>query len=550
MLFAVLLLAAAQADSVAALRSAQHAQQAFELRRGLLAPRAPGSRSGACDEQIGRFCYWYDGDDAPLLPPEPEGIKHARRELLEVFDSAAAALPGDWWIAGQRVRYLVESDRLTEAYAAVRACRAERWWCESLDGFARHAAGDDRTADSVYAVALDDMPAALRCRWTDLTPLLTGGLRDRFAALDCGARAPLASHLWRLAQPLLSRPGNDRRVEHYARLTMVRMLERAGSAWSMSLADDLRELTLRYGWPVAWGGDVGHGLENGKAISGYERQPAFHFFPDHDAGLAPESSLWDLSPVRPHERYAPLYAKTFETLSPDITVLRRGDSTFVVIAYDLTRDTVWQGQRPLSRAVVLARDDATPPLVTTIDDSSRRGVVVARAPWPAAMVGFEVTQPGTLHVGRERLALTLHAASLVALSDLLVFDPPDSLPEDLGTVLSHVRGPARVAQGGRIGLYWEVYGVAPGEPIETTIHVAPLHAGWLRRVGSWLGLGRRNRETQLAWHEIAEPRDGMTHRAVMIDVSSLDPGQYGIAVTVTGRGRNVTTARELEIVRP
>ncbi len=545
MLSVALLLAAAQPDSLAALRSAQRAQAAFESQRSVLAPRTLPHGSGSCDERIGRFCYWYDGDYDPP-PREPEAIKQARGRLLDVLDAAAAAVPGDWWIAGQRVRYLVESDRLQEAAAAARACRAERWWCEALDGFARHAAGDDAGADSVYAAALADMPPEERCRWTDLTPLLEGEVLRRYAKLDCAARGPRAAHLWWLAQPLLSRAGNDRRVEHFARHTMVRMLQRAGSPWSMSLADDLRELTLRYGWPVAWTGDLGSGLETSRAISGYERQPAFHFFPD-DAETEP--GRWVLSPVRPHERYAPLYAMAFETLAPDITVLRRGESTFAVVAYDLARDTLWRGQSDLSRAVVLARDERTPTVVVRSDDSSRRGVVVASAPWPATVAGFEVTQPGTLHVGRARLALNPRDPALVATSGLLLFDPVDSLPGDLLAVFPLVHGRRPVAVGTRIGLYWEVYGLAPGEAFETTVNVRSLGAGLLRRMGSWLGLGKRSHETRLAWRDVAEV-NGLVHRAVMVDVGGLDPGHYRVSVDVTTRGREVTTARELEIVRP
>src|SRR5216117_4097450 len=117
MLFVALLLAAVQPDSLAALRLAQRAQAAFESQRSVLAPRTLPHGSGACDERIGRFCYWYDGDYDPP-PREPDAIKQARARLLDVLDSAAAAVPGDWWIAGQRVRYLVESDRLPEADAA------------------------------------------------------------------------------------------------------------------------------------------------------------------------------------------------------------------------------------------------------------------------------------------------------------------------------------------------------------------------------------------------------------------------------------------------
>jgi hypothetical protein len=545
------LLTAAPPDSLAALRTAQRAQQAFESRRGFLAPRTLGSRAadGDCDEKIGRFCYWY-GDDRVPLPREPDEIKVARRHLLDLLDSAAAQLPGDWWIVGQRVRYLVESERFPEAYAAARACRAEPWWCEALEGFARHAAGDDAVADTVYAAALADMPDALRCRWTDLTPLLDGTLRHRYSGLDCASRGAFSARLWWLAQPLLSRRGNDRRVEHFARLTMVRMLERAGSAWASPLADDLRELTLRYGWPVAWSQPLTDELNDTRDVTGHERVPAFHFFPNTDAEPEPGTSPWDISPVRPHERYAPLYAKTFETLTPDITVFRRGESTLVVVAYDLTRDTLWRRQPALSRAVVLARDERVPSVVISSDDSSRRGVIAANAPWPATIAGFEVTQAGTLNVGRARVALTPQSLAVVGASNLLVFDPVEQLPEDLSGVLPLVHGPTPVVAGGRIGLYWEVYGLVPGEPVETRVHVVPLHTGLLRRVGSLIGLGKRSRETELSWHEVADPQTGMIHRVVTVDVSSLDPGRYNISVVVAARGRNITTARELEIVRP
>ena len=534
----------AQHDSLAALRSARDAQAAFEFHRATLAPRTL-PRSGGCDEIIGRVCYWYNGDLDPP-PREPDAIQRARHRLTDVLDSAARVAPGDWWIAGQRVRYLVESDRLPDALAAAQGCRAERWWCEALEGFARHAAGDDSAADRVYGDALRAMPDTLRCRWSDLTPLLEGELQRRFAKLDCAARVPLAARLWWLAQPLLSRPGNDRRVEHFARLTMVRMLERAGSAWSISPGDDLREVTLRYGWPVAWASAQGSGLETARSISGFERQPAFHFFPDQNAGTDP---AWSLSPARPRERYAPVYARTFETLNPDLTVFRHGESTLVVVAYDLSGDTLWQPSA-LSPAVVLARDERQPPIVVRTDDASPHGVVVAAAPWPVAVVGFEVTQAGTLHAGRARLALTPRDPATVMASDLLLFDPGDSLPGDLAAALALMHGPRPVTAGTRIGLYWEVYGVAPGEAIETAVNVRSLHAGLLRRVGSFLGLGSGPRATRLSWRDAATPVDGVVRRAVIVDVASLDPGRYRLSVDIASRGRDVTTARELEIVRP
>lgn len=547
MLHVVLFLAGAQPDSLTALRTAREAQESFESRRRILAPRAPGRGAAECDEKIGRFCYWY-GDVDPL-PREPGTIASARNWLLTVLDSAAAQVPGDWWIAGQRVRYLVEGGRLPEAVAVARACRSERWWCAALEGFALHAAEDDAAADSAYGVALDAMPVAQRCRWTDLTPLLQGPLRQRFARLGCDARAAFSAHLWWLAQPLFSRAGNDRRVEHFARLTMVRMLERAGSAWVSPLADDLREMTLRYGWPVAWTAELGDRFDSGRDISGHERQPAFHFFPDAEPARDRATAPWTLLPPRPRERYAPLYAKGFENLAVDVTVFHRADSTFAVASYDLTRDTMWRQQSGVRGAVVLARDENIAPVVVPVDDVTRRGVVVAAAPWRATVVGFEVAQAGTHRAGRMRLALPDRDAADVGVSDLLVFDPVDTLPQDLFDVLPLVHGPARISSE-RFGLYWELYGLAAGEPIEATVNVTRLGGGLLRRIGASLGLGKRSRETSLAWRDHSSLDGGVLHRAVVIDVSNLEPGRYRIALTVVARSRTVTTARELEIVRP
>jgi hypothetical protein len=82
------------------------------------------------------------------------------------------------------------------------------------------------------------------------------------------------------------------------------------------------------------------------------------------------------------------------------------------------------------------------------------------------------------------------------------------------------------------------------------VNVKRLGTGWLRRVGGWLRLGHRSRETQLAWRETAQPVHGVAGRAVTIDVASLDPGRYRIAVSVAARGRTATASRELEIVGP
>ena len=153
-------------DSQHILRSARAAQAGFESIRRHNLPKEPGHGAADCDERIGRFCYWYDDDDETPRPPPPESeaITRARARLLATLDSAALALPGAEWIAGQRVRYLLQSGRPAEALAAARTCRAALWWCEALTGLALHVAGDYGPADSAYRAALAAKIGRASCR--------------------------------------------------------------------------------------------------------------------------------------------------------------------------------------------------------------------------------------------------------------------------------------------------------------------------------------------------------------------------------------------------
>src|SRR5947207_11651681 len=95
-------------DSVAVLKSVRRAQAAFESSRRLNLPERPGGWSGICGRRIGRICYWYEGDDNDSAPPEPTRLREARARLRAALEEAGAVLPGDEWIAGQRVHYPLE----------------------------------------------------------------------------------------------------------------------------------------------------------------------------------------------------------------------------------------------------------------------------------------------------------------------------------------------------------------------------------------------------------------------------------------------------------
>lgn len=543
---AAVLLLFLQSDSADLVWRARRAQEAFERERMFLVPAGLSSPSRRCDARIGRFCYW-SGDEGDEIPPEPPRIGQERSRLLEVLDSVAQALPGDAWVAGQRVRYLLEAGLADSARAAARACRAAAWWCAALEGLAEHVAGDFEAADRSFETALEAMPADERCSWTDLSDLLDNPLRRRYRRLSCDERRPVEDRVWWLAQPLWSSPGNDRRTEHYARVTMTRLLQRARSPYGLWGVDE-RELIMRYGWPVAWERDDGYGTREAIYI-GYEREPSWHFVPDapgfDDPALGDEPGALELKAAR--ERYAPAYAGSFRALEPAVATFRRGESTLVVASYDVSADTSFQDPAR-EAALVLERDERSPPVVERRSGAPPAGVLVARAPWMPALLSLELVDRARRVAARARSPALIPVAGPVALSGILLFDPPDSLPDDLPDALAraHVGG---VRRGARVGLYWEAYGLAPDQDVSTAVTVTPERTGWLRRFASALRLASPARGVRVEWRETVSPQQGRTARALAVDLKGLGPGRYRVDVTVSPPGQApVTTTRRLDVI--
>src|SRR6266496_5324900 len=125
-------------DSGAILKSARRAQAAFESTRRASLPELSGGSPGGRTEIIGRITLSFEsGGDDETVVPEPPRIRSARARLLSTFQEASAALPGDEWIAGQQVRYLIEDSQPQQAARVAQQCRAVRWWCDALMGLVR-----------------------------------------------------------------------------------------------------------------------------------------------------------------------------------------------------------------------------------------------------------------------------------------------------------------------------------------------------------------------------------------------------------------------------
>ncbi len=547
------------------LRSAHAAQAAFERTRRAHLPLSWGSGGGGrCDERIGRFCFWHDdGEPAGDPPPEPPRIGEARARLIRSLDSAATLLPGDGWIAGQRVRYLVEDGRTAAALDAARACHgsapAPNGWCDALAGFAHHAAGDIAAAEAAFRAALGAMPAEERCHWSDITLLLDDAAAARYRRLGCALREPVEARAWWLARPLFLLPGNDRLTEHYARRTMARLWEDAISAYGLRWGDDQAEIMIRFGWPVRWSEErpeIGRSLEQ-VVIVGHQRTPGFHFFPSARAIHDPATAVpddWDLTAARPRERYAPPYATAFGTVAHQIARFRRGDSTLVVAAYDLTGDTLFAG-RTVEAALALAAESRRPPVVQHVLRAPPHGILVATAAESTLLASVEILARPDRRAARARYSLRpTSARARVSVSDLLVFDPPlppDSLPRDLHAVIPWVRGSLTVSPGRRLGLFWELYGLDPrGEVLTVDLAVTRTGGSWLRRATESLGLASRRAPVRLQWREVPEWPGPAAGRALTLDLTGVAPGHYRIELTVHAISQDpIRATREIQVLR-
>jgi hypothetical protein len=504
------------------------------------------------------MCYWYErGDDEEdKAPDEPPRIRQARARLLAALDRAAATIPGDEWIVGQRVRYLLEDGQPLLAARVVEECRAAAWWCEALGGLVHHVGGDFAAADSVFAVALADMPDDERCRWNDISSLLDGDLAGRYRHLDCAGRAALEARWWWLTQPLYSLGGNDRRTEHLARRVMVRVQEGRRTPFGLYWEDDLRDVLLRYGWPTWWTRNPPTSplLQSEPVVTGHQASPAFHFAPaaralDDPGNAKPDD--WRFDPPNARERYAPAYAKAFTYLDHQEAVFRRDDSCVVVASYDLSSDTLF-ARHAVTGALALAADER---MLTLSRDSgvlSGARALTATAPCGPLVMSLEAIAPGERHVARARYGVTPPRRSPyhAAISDLLLFDPPDSLPATLDAVVPHAYGSEQIPADRKLGVFWELYGVDPASgAVAVSLTMARQGTGWLRRAVESLGLAGPRRDVRLEWQEVPET-ESIAPRTLAIDLSGLAPGRYLLEVAVTPAGAETVTAqREIRIER-
>lgn len=534
-------------DSAEISSQARDLQATFERRRRRMLPRF---YLGTVDQNrclmVGRFCEWRANLRDYTVPDEGRDIVKARAELLRALERAAAVIPGDDWIMGQRIRYLVEA-RDSNTVAIARSCRATKWWCDALLGLALHVRGDFLAADSAYALALDAMPSALRCHWMNLGPLLDDDIRGTYRRMTCGQREAADARIWWVSDPLYMTPGNERRTEHYSRVLHTMLQQNSVNTYGTSWGGDLAELILRFGWAEKWTQQPSRSMypDANPAITGHEREPGYHFFltrrpPDSLAQIV--DSIFDIFQYPPREQYSPGYARGFARLDAQVARFRRGDSTKVVAAYDVTSDTIF-GKHKFAAAVVAMGNESATPAMTQVNESPTRNVLTVTTPWREQLIGVELLAKDSAAAARWRSGfgeIQLDSGS-ISVSDLLFVDGAPSLPASLDDAIPRAHGGTRFRRNVQVGLFWELYGSTPADSaLPVTLTITPVDEGLLRRAFRVLRIAPKATPLNIRWQENGAG-GVMSPRSVLLDLSAVPPGRYAVKLEAGIIGAASTT---------
>jgi hypothetical protein len=479
-----------------------------------------------------------------------------RARVLDVLESSWRAAPGDDFIAGQRVAFLVKDGNVEAAREAAAACSASRWWCAALSGFTLQLGDDHLAADAAFQIALREAPPEVRTRWSSLASLLDGDAKASYDTLDAKGRGALEARLWWLADPLYARPGNDRKNEHYTRWVGLSLFEQALSAVSVGCSGGFERYFIQRGWPkhndscsLWWG--VAYPTPPMTWGSGPSMLPTAQAILNPGAAR-PED--WRFARTKSVDSYVARYAQLID-LEEQTATFRRGDSVLIVAVTDLSEKL----RAPDVRGgLVIARGERDEPqLVDGVSVGSRRIFQATVGPSPSLVASVELVGDEVAARSRFGASGPGAASSGPAISDLLLFDFGDAssglgssdqgVPDRLDAILPYAYGSSTVRAAEDVGIYVEAYGL-PSEPLTISVSVSEPKSG---RIRGWLEsmrvVGRSERRT-LEWTEV--PEGDAWQRALKVTLSGLEAGSHVLEVSVRSGGATIAaSSRPLEIVR-
>ena len=523
--------------------------------------------------------------------------RKARALLSGVIDSlkkARESIPGDQWIAGQLVRLNLESGDLETAVDEAMDCSSVGWWCSALRGHVLHMIGMEKQADSIWTNALyHRMTLDERCLWLDPTDVIrSDSLRREVAAMNCSTRVDFAERLWWLSDPLYLTRENERRSEHLSRQVALLLdafsNQRLDSAYVDLVVQGLKQRRaeekmlsgemdslFRYDPP-----NITLSRVFAPAPPGYEELvrrlgvPGYFYITRPDEGASPQlvallpnprfSFVPNSHAIRNHLQALPedwqvvddnhyevqvMPGKEFVNLDYQVAFFRRGDSARLVAATDLSAHP--RLHRGAEGALILRRDYTD--TGTVIKRKLRGDLFIERAHVPRGRtyVSMEIQSRDGNLAGRVRFGAgpSRMPSQRVTVSDMMLLERRDRLPEDLEDAEALILGNQRLTVKGGASLFWEMYGLRQGEQPRVIIELRRETPGLLGTVAR--AVTRRPLQDQRSIHWTNPPSQGRAIEpgAVTLDLANLEPGRYTLTLAVSIEGQEtVRSSRVIDLI--
>jgi hypothetical protein len=497
----------------------------------IVASPSPGYPRGAaatslCDAGKGGLCHGGDPDRGYC----PLNVYCHRTEewLVRGLVEEAGNHPTSGFLTGQAVYALTKFGYVPEAARVVEGCRAEEWWCQALRGYLLHARGRMADAEISFRKAFSGAPPPTLCAWGDAFWLLgewdqgTAGLetlpggREATSDWTCLQRLAASDTLFWWGDPLLSDAVNDRWTEHIARAMASHFyVEIQRARWGADVPQRYRNhdwaMRIRRG---PW--------DSYRAVSGMSRRfwtsletAYYRFIPDVMPGDFSQP-VWSLEGDPRFEGYTPDYGP-LHVAPVQVARFRAGETLRVAAAASLAAT-------PLSRAtsasahLVLSDGPGSVPVQAEKEVQREAPTFLVDAKHRDYVLGFEAfTRIG---IGWHR-ELLYHASGA---------EDPGSLPEAVEIML----GSTALEEPGEIGVFWEVYGAQPEGDLSFEMTLEREAGGLVDRLAAFLPGGSQEGRGRVAW---TEPATGETHpRAIILDLSGLDGGEYALVLQVRWPG--------------
>lgn len=553
-------------------------------RRSMCPDWYPTGEGKPDDERIQR--------DAALRPSERNYIRGWRSMLLDSLAYFDEKRPGDAWITGQRVRFLIDQGNVQAAVGVARACAAkDKAWCAQLAGYAYNAAGDYRRADSAYDAATALMPHDKKCEWTSAEMLFDNDSRGDYKHLSCEERTAANERLWWLTTPLFSDSVDDRRSEDFSRKVMLEL--HSALPWDERYdyrgnhgGQAVEEMMTRYGWPAyssfagAWEERDHAGWMNfydsTRTATAEYPQDRLHLIPKWAAVAEPfkaSADNWQINmPTitdddEPAAQWWPAehYARDggWIVQLPDQTVmLRRDHDVLLATASQLSGPA--EKLRNRSAAGVLVRS-TEPHKVEKLAHQTFVNkdaiVITGHLPVMPAVIGTEIVgeHKGDISA-RTRFGVTPPAPlsalkpGEAAISDPVLIASDDAPPTSPEQAIERMLGAPRV-RAAKLGVYWETYGFAPEDSVDVAVVITRKEPiGKMRRLGMLLRLAQNpNGSVAMRWKEPQTGRNTwlipgvvpIQARSIQLDLTQIEPGHYAVQALVGRRGAiPITSSRD------